>query len=199
MPYVNAGVHHATITDKDGNKSRIHLRVNPDAGLNLLWINGQAPPLLVDNVAAEFIAHIIEGMWLYQCQEGDESPKVIEHVLTSMSQHYPSVSKEILKKDLHKIYGLLMDLGRGACPRTLEIPQKKIKYDRWSAPARMDLALTYQCNINCSKCYVRNKQVTELNTNDWKKIIDKLWKEGSIPNLVFTGGEPTLRKDLIDS
>jgi radical SAM protein with 4Fe4S-binding SPASM domain len=46
-------------------------------------------------------------------------------------------------------------------------------------------------------CYNETKEKKELDTGQWKKILDKLWKAG-IPHIVFTGGEPTLREDLPD-
>jgi radical SAM protein with 4Fe4S-binding SPASM domain len=61
----------------------------------------------------------------------------------------------------------------------------------------MDLALTYRCNINCSHCYNQRRESEELNTGDWKKIIKTLWDNG-IPHIDFTGGEPTLRQDLLE-
>ncbi|MCJ7625365.1 MAG: radical SAM protein, partial [Anaerolineaceae bacterium] len=67
-----------------------------------------------------------------------------------------------------------------------------------SAPYRMDLALTYHCNNLCHHCYnapVRARN--ELNTDEWKGILDSLWKIG-IPHIIFTGGEPTLRPDLAE-
>jgi len=65
-----------------------------------------------------------------------------------------------------------------------------------SAPYRMDLAVTYRCNNDCSHCYnARLRSYPELDTAAWKKIIDKLW-DLNIPHLIFTGGEPTLRNDL---
>ncbi len=36
-------------------------------------------------------------------------------------------------------------------------------------------------------------KVKELNTEEWKKIIDKC-RKACIPQLTFTGGEPTIRK-----
>ncbi|MCE1254573.1 MAG: radical SAM protein [Anaerolineae bacterium] len=67
---------------------------------------------------------------------------------------------------------------------------------RPSAPYRMDLALTYRCNNNCAHCYnARSRQQPELDTRQWKQVLDKLWDVG-IPHIVFTGGEPTLREDL---
>jgi len=64
------------------------------------------------------------------------------------------------------------------------------------APYRMDLALTYRCNDDCAHCYnARPRDYPEMPTQVWKDIIDRLW-ELSIPHIVFTGGEPTLRDDL---
>jgi radical SAM protein with 4Fe4S-binding SPASM domain len=65
-----------------------------------------------------------------------------------------------------------------------------------SAPYRMDLALTYQCNNRCLHCYTGGPRETpELTTREWYQVIDTLYSLG-IPQLVFTGGEPTLREDL---
>ncbi|MBN1666345.1 MAG: radical SAM protein, partial [Anaerolineales bacterium] len=69
---------------------------------------------------------------------------------------------------------------------------------RPSAPYRMDLALTYRCNNNCTHCYnARPRSYPELGTEKWLNILDRLWEIG-IPHVVFTGGEPTLRADLPD-
>jgi len=69
---------------------------------------------------------------------------------------------------------------------------------RPSAPYRMDLALTYRCNNDCGHCYnARPRDYPEMETTEWKAVIDQLWELG-IPHIVFTGGEPTLRSDLPD-
>lgn len=70
------------------------------------------------------------------------------------------------------------------------------------APYRVDLALTYRCNNTCPHCYVpperRGWNAThELETPKWKKILDTLLDQ-AIPHVTFTGGEPTLRDDLVD-
>jgi radical SAM protein with 4Fe4S-binding SPASM domain len=60
----------------------------------------------------------------------------------------------------------------------------------------MDLALTYRCNNRCMHCYAGGpKQTSELTTQEWFSVIDKLHDLG-IPHIVFTGGEPTLRDNL---
>ena len=59
----------------------------------------------------------------------------------------------------------------------------------------MDLAITYRCNNDCAHCYNARERNYRRFTEQWRRIIDKLWEIG-IPHVVFTGGEPTLRKDL---
>ncbi|MFX1562371.1 MAG: radical SAM protein [Promethearchaeota archaeon] len=71
-----------------------------------------------------------------------------------------------------------------------------------SAPYRVDLALTYRCNNACSHCYVPQERrswdaTAEIDTETWKRILDKLL-DLSIPHITFTGGEPTLRDDLVE-
>lgn len=62
-------------------------------------------------------------------------------------------------------------------------------------PYRMDLALTYRCNINCGHCYNQTREKNELTTDQWKTVMKKIWDLG-IPHVIFTGGESTLRDDL---
>lgn len=64
------------------------------------------------------------------------------------------------------------------------------------APFRVDLALTYRCNNACIHCYSSSPdQRPELKTEEWKKVIRKFHELG-VPQVTFTGGEPTLRSDL---
>ncbi len=64
-------------------------------------------------------------------------------------------------------------------------------------PYRMDLALTYKCNINCAHCYNQTRDKNEFSTDQWKTVLNKIWDLG-IPHVIFTGGEATLRDDLIE-
>ncbi len=75
------------------------------------------------------------------------------------------------------------------------------------APHRMDLMMSsmtkegkWNCNQKCLHCYAAGQsqaETKEITTEEWKKIIDKC-KEAYIPQLTFTGGEPTIRKDLVE-
>jgi len=56
--------------------------------------------------------------------------------------------------------------------------------------------ITDRCNLKCIMCNQwREPAKKELSTEDWRKIITDLRKNG-IRNMHFTGGEPLLREDL---
>jgi radical SAM protein with 4Fe4S-binding SPASM domain len=78
----------------------------------------------------------------------------------------------------------------------LEIEKAEPFSHQYSAPLRMDMALTFRCQNNCVHCYAGGPHETpELTTEQWKMVIDKLSSIG-VFILTFTGGEPTLRDDL---
>jgi len=61
-----------------------------------------------------------------------------------------------------------------------------------NTPIRVNLCLTYRTDPN-------NIQPTydELSTDQWKQVIRKTYDAG-IPQILFFGGEPTLREDLVE-
>jgi len=55
-----------------------------------------------------------------------------------------------------------------------------------------------RCNLKCVHCYARSKDIeyqNELTTQQGKDLIDDLARFGA-PVILFSGGEPTMRKDL---
>ncbi len=172
---------------------RLHLRRGAP---NMLWINGQ-DMLLLNDTAADFIEVFIEVMSGYP--QNMDTNKFKQEIAARMQEKYPKVPVDVLVKDFDTIYGSLLQVSKGDCPISeAKLETRETNPKLWTAPPRMDLALTYECNNNCYFCYTGGPQkATELNTGDWKKIIDKLWDSG-VPQIVFTGGEPTLRKDLVE-
>lgn len=58
--------------------------------------------------------------------------------------------------------------------------------------------MTRRCSLKCVHCYAQAKDIefeNELSTEEGKALIDDLANFGS-PVILFSGGEPTLRKDL---
>jgi pyrroloquinoline quinone biosynthesis protein E len=68
-------------------------------------------------------------------------------------------------------------------------------------PPRWLLAeLTYSCPLQCPYCsnpldYIKHNN--ELSTEDWKRVLTQARKMGAV-QLGFSGGEPLVRKDLVE-
>ncbi|RLC43164.1 MAG: radical SAM protein [Candidatus Coatesbacteria bacterium] len=172
------------IDNEEGNW-RLHLRIEPN-GEGVLIINASRV-IHLNQTGAEIAKYIIE----------EKSPKDIIGIMTKRYR----VSSDRVKKDIDRITDLIEVMLKTdeICPITyLDVDRISPFTTPVSAPYRMDLALTYRCQNNCEHCYVgRPKDMEELDTDKWKDIITRLWEIG-IPHLVFTGGEATLRDDLIE-
>lgn len=69
-------------------------------------------------------------------------------------------------------------------------------------PHEIKIELTYVCNKNCEFCFnnnilSENKSISELDTINLKDLLIRMKSRG-IKRVRFTGGEPLMRKDLID-
>ncbi|MBU4311570.1 MAG: radical SAM protein, partial [Candidatus Omnitrophica bacterium] len=73
--------------------------------------------------------------------------------------------------------------------------QNKKEHYSWTG----QIELTYRCNLNCIHCYCKGSEDknNELTTQEWKKIINEIRKEGCIW-LTFTGGDPLVRDDFLE-
>lgn len=173
--------HYVRVNDQE--KSRIHLRLDPD-GRGTLIVNASSV-MHLNPTAAHMAWLVLE----------EKSEKVSIGAITTRY----SVSKRQARNDLSSFRLQLDELVRpdGACPiHDLELDAWMPFSARPSAPYRMDLAVTYRCNNDCAHCYNdRARNYPELSTEQWFRIIDQLWALG-VPHLVFTGGEATLRSDL---
>jgi len=67
-----------------------------------------------------------------------------------------------------------------------------------TAPYRLDCALTYQLPPSLDAQFAPHTRADrDLSSQEWITILDKSWAAG-IPHVIFTGGEPTLRDDLLE-
>lgn len=66
-----------------------------------------------------------------------------------------------------------------------------------SSPFVVVWDITTKCNLNCKHCYSKNRYKKELDTKEILKIIDKL-AVANVPAIIFSGGEPLLRDDILD-
>lgn len=175
--------------DNHAEKSRIHLRLDPD-GYGTLIVN--ASRILHLNPTAALMAY-------FTLQETSRQ----EAVQLLRRKYHVKPARALA--DLETIRGQLDELIRpdGACPlHELGLETVMPFSSRPSAPYRLDLALTYHCNNDCAHCYnvqhpspSASEGTGELTTIEWKRILDIAWELG-IPHIIFTGGEPTLCADL---
>ncbi len=178
-------LHHLRVEEGKFQGLRLHLRFEKD-GTGVLIINASRV-LFLNRTATEFVDSFIRG----------ESE---EEAVTSVRRRY-RVDAETALKDYQDVLFVINTFAKtpDVCPVSYLGVEKVPPFEKeLSAPYRMDLALTYQCENDCLHCYVGGpKETKELTTQEWFTVINKLYKLG-VPQVVFTGGEPTLREDLHD-
>ena len=204
---------HTTLNPYKPGVVRIHLvpaKYSPfKADPSVVILNGK--DILPINLAwTILLAIFIEEVDKYKGNEVTEKQlkEVINTTANRAFEIYKKPGRIQLKEDLNTILSVFIDISEGREP-TEKIGQMPIgKYaNKMKAPHRMDLMISnmlkngkWNCNQKCLHCYAAGQEYSEkeeLSTEDWKKIIDKC-KEVGIPQLTFTGGEPTLRKDLVE-
>lgn len=138
----------------------------------------------------------------------EELENIVKITIKKLKKIYFYPKDEQVKKDLWEMIGLFTAIANKE-ETNIDVGQVSIgdfsKYLR--GPHRMDLMISsmekdgkWHCNQKCLHCYAGNQEyatVKELSTEEWKKIID-ICKKNCIPQITFTGGEPTLRNDLVE-
>ena len=176
-------LHHLRIEQGDYRGLRLHLRLEKD-GSGVRVINASRVVCL-NKTATEIVHDFIRG------ENEDQT-------LKSLLKRY-KVDAETARKDIKETLFAVNSFAKtpDVCPVSyLNVEKIEPFQKELSAPYRMDIALTYRCNNKCIHCYAGGpRQTSELTTKEWLRVIDKLRALG-IPQVVFTGGEPTLRDDL---
>lgn len=162
---------------------KLQLRVEPD-GNGIMVINANTV-LYLNETATYYTYFLMQGM--------------SENAILKKIRRIYRVDEEKAKNDLQKLIYTISTLAQteNVCPISfLDVKSIEPFTVQYSAPLRMDLALTFRCQNNCIHCYVGGPHETsELRTEEWKVVIDRL-KQIGVFILTFTGGEPTLREDL---
>lgn len=207
------GVLHTTLNPEGPGVVRIHM-IPPIVGKDkisnsVVILNGQ-DIIPVDTswsiLLAEFITHVNQ----YEGREitDAEAEAIVAETVKSVRRIYPFTRKQRMKDDIYRIMTAFRQVAYGE-PVDEEIGYMSLKeYASFMcAPHRMDLMVSamtrdgvWHCNQKCVHCYAAGQQQAdeaELSTEEWKRIIDKC-REAGIPQVTFTGGEPTLREDLVE-
>lgn len=122
-------------------------------------------------------------------------------------QVYRRTPPEQIRMELSLMVNAFKAIARGEEP-PLPIGQMDLgEYaPHMLAPHRMDLMVsamvqdgTWHCNQKCLHCYAADQPLAgraELDADQWLAVMEKCRAAG-IPQLTFTGGEPTMRPDLV--
>ena len=161
----------------------LQLRIEPD-GQGVMVINANTV-LYLNETATAYAYFFMQGL-------------PTDAVLKKIRRMY-RVNAKTAKSDYEKLVYTISTLAQTekVCPVSfLDVKTVEPFTQHYTAPLRMDLALTFRCQNNCVHCYAGGPHETsELNTKQWKEVIDCLSQIG-VFILTFTGGEPTLREDL---
>ncbi len=204
---------HTTLNPYEPGVVRIHLvpaKYKPlKADPSVVILNGK--DIIPINLSwTILLAIFIKQVNNYKGKEvtDEELQEVVEKTLDEIQKVYKRPGREVFKEDLNRILSVFIDISEGKVPNE-KIGQLSIgKYAKeMQAPHRMDLMISsmtkdgnWNCNQKCLHCYAAGQSYSntkELTTEEWKKVIDKC-KKALIPQLTFTGGEPTKREDLVE-
>lgn len=134
--------------------------------------------------------------------------RILKNTVEKTRKIYKKTGRIEIKEDLKELIKVFTDI---ASTGTTDIDVGQMSIGEYApnmqAPHRMDLMISsmsknnnWNCNQKCIHCYAAGQKLSEkeeLSTEEWKKVIDICQKE-CIPQLTFTGGEPTMRKDLVE-
>lgn len=133
--------------------------------------------------------------------------KVLRHLLNGASVYTivdMYADKEKVACDLHHFFCDLRAILKGCFherEKRLAVEFEPFSLPFNTLPVLSEIAVTYKCNLACHFCYAscgctKKDNAKELSTDDFKEILSTIKEEAEIPSVSFTGGEPTLRKDL---
>lgn len=138
----------------------------------------------------------------------EQIEEIVQITISKLKKIYKFAKAEKVKADLWNMINLFTAIAN---KEQTEIDVGQIFIGDFAkfmkAPHRIDLMISsmkkdnhWNCNQQCMHCYAANQnyaETQELTTEEWKKVID-ICKENCIPQITFTGGEPTIRKDLVE-
>lgn len=206
-------VYHTTLNPEGPGVVRIHL-IPPkmegnQVGSSIAIVNGQ--DVIPVNVSwSILLIEFIKEVNRYDGKEitADDIEEIQNNACKSVKSLFPFVTKGRLKEDIFTIMNTFKQIAYG------EEVAEGIGYmtlgeyaPYMRAPHRMDLLVSamtvdnkWHCNLKCVHCYAAGQNCSEekeLSTDEWKQIIDRC-REAGIPQVTFTGGEPTMREDLFE-
>jgi radical SAM protein with 4Fe4S-binding SPASM domain len=122
--------------------------------------------------------------------------KPVDHIIKVLTYEFGEQNAEEIKNDVLQV----MDQIKNSPVITLDSAHRGI-ISLFEVDLPLDtctLVITRRCNLSCRHCIVSgNRPGPEMSLEDITKLVDAL-AELKVLDLVITGGEPLLRKDLAE-
>ena len=214
MSYMDTTFHevlHTTLNPDGPGAIRIHL-IPPKKEENALnpsvvIVNG-SDIVPVNFAWAVILAEMIRETNRYDGKEiGDaEIQGILDTAAENAKKIMPFLSRRRIREDTRTIFDTLKQIAyREEVTTDVHYMSLGEYAENMTAPHRMDLMVSamtkdgkWHCNQKCVHCYAAGQELSgeeELSTREWEDILDKCRSAG-IPQVTFTGGEPTMREDL---
>lgn len=205
-------VRHTTLDPKGPGVVRIHLIPPrpgcPDAPFLVLLNGSQLLPL--NTGWAVLLSNFMDALQPYEGREltAGQWQALAGQAVRRTHRLYPRTARRQIADELQLMLDALLAVARGEEP---PVPIGLMSLGEYAAsmgaPHRMDLMVSamtrsgaWHCNQKCLHCYAAGQplaETAELTTEQWKEVLRRL-RAANIPQVTFTGGEPTLRADLVE-
>ena len=120
-------------------------------------------------------------------------------VVSQVADEY-DIPEEMVASDLKKLLDTLLELLKNPFGMANGVKMTPFGSHNRDLPVLSEIALTYGCNNKCVFCYAsspeRVNDIYQMTTDEVKTILSTIRNDAKVPTVSFTGGEPTLRKDL---
>ena len=205
---------HATFNPNGPGAIRLHLvptRFSLFKSIpNIVVLNGR-DYIPLNTSWTILLSIFIDEISKYQGKEiSEENLKLIVNVTVEKVREIygKKVGREDIKNDLWDMIDTFTAIAKNE-KVDLDFGNLSISsfYKDMTAPHRVDLMISsmekdgkWNCNQQCIHCYAAGQKLAnqkELSTDEFKQII-YLLQEAHVSQITFTGGEPTLRKDLVE-
>ena len=213
MDYMLSEVLHTTLNPDGPGAIRIHLippkKEEDSLPPSIAIING-TDVVPVNFVSTVILAEMIRFTNVFDGKQIGEADVqwILEKTTDSVKGCLPILSKKRIRREIERLYTTIKQIAyREEVTTDVHYMSLGDYADEMKAPHRMDLMVSamtkdgkWHCNQKCVHCYAAGQihsDEPELSTDEWLSILDKCRKAG-IPQVTFTGGEPTMREDLFE-
>lgn len=138
----DSGMFHVTLDPEGPGVIRLHLR-RPERKfwdflgkprLSMLWING-TQLLLLEDSTSDIVQALIEIVG-DETRPGEEVSleawlRIKKEIAERVHSLYPRTPVSRIEEDIDYIYGLIIELSKGACPREKGVEGEVISREEW--------------------------------------------------------------------